>query len=123
MYLIIEDLEVIRISDTPDPVLFSVYVSNDYKAWGRTVHLINGETIICYGKIFTTAELAQLQTIGLEKLERLERINNELSALIGLNVLTLTDVQRWKLVAAVFYKLGVINSSGIINPYSDWFDI
>jgi hypothetical protein len=54
---------------------------------------------------------------------RRQKVIEDIQALIGRNITSLTDAERWKLVGAVFYKLGVINSSGNVNPFSDWTDV
>lgn len=72
------------------------------------------------GTFFTQVQIDALLAHYQEELDRRQKASDELANLIGLNVLSLTDAQRWKLVAAVFFKLGVINSSGIVQQYSEW---
>jgi hypothetical protein len=115
-YLKLDGLEVIAVFSQKTTVGV-IAVPDDFDAVPRqSLYSIPG-TILSQEQINTyTAQYTELQS-------RQQRVINEIQSLIGLSVLSLTDAQRWKLVGAVFYKLGVINSSGVVNPYSDWLDI
>lgn len=78
------------------------------------------ELITLVGTILTQEEIDRLAALKTDKVARVQVIETAIAGLVGQNVTALTDQQRWILVAAVFYKLGVITSSGIISPCEDW---
>lgn len=75
------------------------------------------------GTILTEKQITDLPITVTDQASRIQKIRDEISALVGLNVISMTDVQRWKLLAIVLYKLGVINSNGIVQPFNEWLDI
>lgn len=75
------------------------------------------------GTILTEEQISKLPIIVADQISRLQKIQDETNILVGLNVISMTDAQRWKLLAIVLYKLGVINSNGVVQPFNEWLDI
>lgn len=75
------------------------------------------------GTILTEEQISKLPIIVEDQISRLQKIQDETNILVGLNVISMTDAQRWKLLAIVLYKLGVINSNGVVQPFNEWLDI
>jgi len=111
-----EELEVMQVY--PFEVPNSIPIPDDVPI---TQYMSDG-FLIMHGTVFTQEDLDQYIQRADEIESRKQKIIDELSGLIGLNVITLTDTQRWKLLGVVLYKLGVINFSGIIQPFEDWID-
>jgi len=116
-YLQLENYEVISVSFIT--VTNAIPVPNDFEVRFRTYTPSGMEP----GTILTQEQIDLFLQKDIEVTARKQKILDEITSLIGLSVLSLTDAQRWKLIAAVFYKLGVISSLGIVNQYSDWLDL
>lgn len=75
------------------------------------------------GTILTEEQLTSLPAAVNDQAGRQQKIQDEINALVGASVVTMTDAQRWKLLAVVLYKLGVINASGIVQPVDKWLEV
>jgi len=97
-------------------------VPDNYRVTQRIIHPFD-PNYSQVGTIFTEEEVSKLVSDYLDMVERQQMIKDEIQSLIGRNILSFTDGERWKLLAALLFKAGVMNSNGIVLPYSDWLDI
>lgn len=121
---LVYNLECVGFSDDmspPTPPYVKVPIPDNTYIWAEDKDY-QGATII-EGYVFTQQQIDYLINKYNDWIARKQRVMDEIADLIGRGVLTLSDAERWKLVGAVFYKLGVINSTGNVNPYSEWGDI
>lgn len=129
MFLLCEGTEVVAVlneyNGSPPPGMTIYEVTKDVgeTIYGRSGTVDpDGNMVMIPGMTITIEQLNEWQSERADQLARLDVIASELAALVGLNVLSLTDAQRWKLVGAVFFKLGVISANGIILPYHKWLE-
>jgi len=111
-FIEIENLEVVNYHFSYKPGWFPI---TDAEA----------ETLVCRigsepGTILTQQQFDILSARHLENEALVQKAIDEITPLIGKSILSLTDAERWKLVAAIAFKAGVIGSDGLINPYSEW---
>lgn len=76
--------------------------------------------VIIPGTIFSQEQINTWKSRTIDQESRRQRIVNELQTLVGLNIVGMTDLQRWKLVAVLLYSHGIINALGIVLPLDQW---
>jgi len=115
-YILLEGNEVVTVFH--EPTVGTLPIPDSFRVHTR---MVDG-TGTSPGTILTQDQIDYFVALEAELNARRQRIIDELSAIVGRGILSLTDGERWKLVAAVFYKLGVIGSDGVVRSYSEWIE-
>ena len=91
----------------------------DNRVEARARGVLQDGTLV-QGTVFTQTQIDAWKADVTEKTSRRSQIVSLLQPLVGVNFASMTDAQRWKLVAALLYTHGIINADGVVKPLAEW---